>query len=72
VLLDLVRDPGALAERMGDHRSVLVRAAGSEVGVPLCHLVFQGSRFIGQNMYQKGEQVQDIQLVRNRCHTPLR
>ena len=30
VLLDLVRDSCALPERVGDHRSMLMRAAGSD------------------------------------------
>ena len=30
VLLDLVRDSGALLERVGDHSSVFMRSAGSD------------------------------------------
>ena len=72
MLLDIVRDSCALPEGVGDHGSMLVRAAGSDGGVPLCHLVSQGSGLIGQNMYRKGEELQDFRLVRNHCHTPLR
>ena len=41
LLLDLVRDPGLLAERVRDDGLVLVQLAGS-LGVAGCHLAFHG------------------------------
>ncbi len=42
MLLDLVRDPGVLAQRVRDHGGVLVKLAYSSTEV-LCHCLFQGS-----------------------------
>ena len=58
LLLDLVRDPGVLTQRVRDHGLVLVKLAGSSAEL-LGHRSHV-SRHSGQNMNQKGEEMVKI------------
>jgi hypothetical protein len=56
LLLDLVRDPGVLAERVRDHGLVLVQPAGSLAAVAGCHFTSHVTGWSGVNKIRKGEE----------------